>query len=239
MLTLKINDRVNTSELKVRIPKKPKRIIKLELTTAGKDARRCRVVDAGLGMSATELEAKFGTYASAKAKGQKTRSLFGRGALDVLVYHDDSVIYSVKGGKLSRCSIYWEKNSGLVCEVDALGKASNKLLQKFDLPLEIASSGTVVEFRLKEGTHVPVEEQIIAKLSGFYMLRLIAADPNTRVIVERRRADGTHSDDLKFDFPIGTVLFRGEDTLDLGTLGKHASQYSGCAVGCAAGERSR
>lgn len=223
MLTLKVNDRVNTSELKARIPKKAKRVIKLELTTAGKDARRCRVVDAGLGMSASELETKFGTYASAKAKGQKTRSLFGRGALDVLVYHDDSVIYSVNGGELSRCSIYWEKSSSdLICEVDALGKATNKLLQKFDLPSEISSSGTVVEFRLKEGTHVPVEEQIIAKLSGFYMLRLIAADPNTRVIVERRRADGTHTDDLKFDFPIGTVLLRNEDTLDFGPLGRNA-----------------
>jgi hypothetical protein len=221
MLTLKVNDRVNTSELKARIPKRAKRVIKLELTTAGKDARRCRVVDAGLGMSASELEVKFGTYASAKAKGQKTRSLFGRGALDVLVYHDDSVIYSVQGGELSRCAIYWDKTSGdLVCEVDELGKVNNKLLQKYDLPSEIAGAGTVVSFRLKEGTHIPVEDQIIAKLSGFYMLRLIAADPNTRVIVERKRADGTHSDDLKFDFPIGTVIWRGDDELDLGALGK-------------------
>lgn len=222
LLTLKLNDRINTAELKARIRKKPARVIRLELTTSGKNARFCRVADDGLGMSAAELEAKFGTYASAKAKGERTRSLFGRGALDVLLYHEESAIYSVQGGALSRCRVYWEKGADgdAVCDVEELGTATRKLLQTYDLPASIASGGTVVEFRLKEGTPIPIEEQIIAKLSSFYMLRLIAADPNTQVLIERRRAGGTHTDPLNYDFPIGTVIGRADDILDVGKLGK-------------------
>src|SRR6266496_2026943 len=96
LLKLKRDERVDTSELKNRIPKQQKRRIVLELSTAGKNNRLCRVTDAGPGMSAAELRAKFGSYAEAKAKGERTRSLFGRGALDVLLYHDESAIYSVR-----------------------------------------------------------------------------------------------------------------------------------------------
>jgi len=223
MLTLKVNDRVNTSELKARIPKRAKKVIKVDIATAGKSRGVTRVVDLGLGMSAEELEKKFGTYASAKAKGEKTRSLFGRGALDVLLYHDDAAIYSVQGGTLSRCRIYWDKSGSgdPVCEVENIGAATKKSLDKYDLPHDLAESGTVVEFRLKEGTHIPNEEQIIAKISSFYMLRLIASDPNTKVVVERTRADGEHADALSYDFPIGSVVGRFDDSLDLGKLGKH------------------
>src|SRR5882724_9474036 len=89
LLKLKRDQRVDTSELKTQIAHAHKRHIILEVTTAGNNARLCRIIDTGLGMSAAELETKFGSYAEAKAKGEKTRSLFGRGALDVLLYHDN------------------------------------------------------------------------------------------------------------------------------------------------------
>src|SRR5262249_2020057 len=41
-----------------------------------------------------------------------------------------------------------------------------------------------------------------------------------KVVVERKRADGDHSDALTYDFPIGSVVGRFDDTLDLGKLGK-------------------
>ncbi len=188
MLALKVNDRVNTAELKARIPKRPKRIIKVELITAGTDARRCRIIDTGLGMSEVELETKFGIYASAKAKGQRTRSLFGRGALDALLYHEDSHIYSVQNGILSSCRLYWDSPGEPMLDVQSHGNATKTLLTSLGLPPDISSAGTVVSFRLKEGTQIPQEDQIIAKLSIFYMLRLIAADPSTRVVITRRRA---------------------------------------------------
>jgi len=222
ILGLSPNERINTSELKGRLPKTPPRKIIVQVTTAGKDARLCRVIDTGPGMNRVELEEKFGSYASAKAKGEKTRSLFGRGALDVLLYHEDSVIYSVQDGMLSACRIFWDKKGSgdAVCDVDEIGRATKKALDESDLPHEIAGSGTVVQFILREGTHIPLEDQIVSKISSFYMLRLIAADPNTQVFVERRRTGGVHSDPLSYDFPIGVVLGRFEEELDLGKDGK-------------------
>ena len=217
LLKLKRDQRVDTSELKARIEKQQKREIMFEITTAGATSRTCRVIDTGLGMTEAELETKFGSYAEAKAKGEKTRSLFGRGALDVLLYHDESAIYSVANGVLSRCKIYWTNDA--MIETEELGPATKSLLGRYKLPLRISASGTVVEFRLKEGTPIPNEDQIIAKLSSFYMLRLIAADPNTEVLVKRIRAGGEHTDPLSYDFPIGTVLARVTDVLDLGKDG--------------------
>lgn len=219
ILKLKVNDRLNTPELRQRIPKGQVRKIRVQLFTSGPNARLCKVIDAGPGMSLAELEANFGTYASAKAKGEKTRSLFGRGALDVLLYHEESVIYSVKDRVLSRAKLFWEKDA--ICDVEELGPATRKLLDSFDLPHEISNSGTVVQFRLKEGTPIPQEDQIVAKVSGFYMLRLISADPNTEVVIERHRAQGSHHLNLlSYDFPIGTVVGCFQDVLDLGEEGK-------------------
>lgn len=218
MLRLKVGDRVNSAELKSRIRKTALRTIKVELVTSGRNARLCRVIDTGTGMSLAELDNKFGTYASAKAKGERTRSLFGRGALDVLLYHENSKIFSVKDGRLSKCSIYWNEDS-MIDPVD-LGPVSKKALRSHGLPEEILEHGTVVQFVLKPSAHIPVEEQIIAKISSFYMLRLIAADPNTRVEIKRTRADGTHIDALAYDFPMGLVVGRIEDNLDLGKVGE-------------------
>jgi hypothetical protein len=217
LMKLKRDQRVDTSELKKQIARTKKRQIILEVRTAGSNARLCRVIDAGLGMTADELETKFGSYAEAKAKGERTRSLFGRGALDVLLYHDNSVIYSVANGILARGKIYWTDDA--IVDTEVLGPARKSLLDKYNLPYTIAESGTVVEFRLKEGTPIPTEDQIVKKISDFYMLRLIAADPNTQLMVRRIRAGGEHTDQLSYDFPIGTVLGRISDTLNLGKDG--------------------
>ena len=69
-------------------------------------------IDFGLGMSLAELELKFGDYASAKAKGEKTRSLFGRGALDVLLYHQESVRDPSSRMVVCRAGrFFWEKDT--------------------------------------------------------------------------------------------------------------------------------
>ena len=92
-------------------------------------------------MSETDLEPFY--YAEAKAKGEKTRSLFGRGALDVMLHHEGSTIYSVANGRLSRCKIYWENDA--MIETQDLGVATKGLLTKYKLPAAILQSGTVVQ----------------------------------------------------------------------------------------------
>ncbi|MHB1220289.1 MAG: hypothetical protein ACYC1L_19050 [Alphaproteobacteria bacterium] len=222
LLKLDVGTRVNTADIKSGLKKGDLRKIKIEIITAGRCNRFCRVIDAGIGMSTRELDEKFGTYAAAKAKGEKTRSLFGRGALDVLLYHEKSVIYSVRDGKLSRCKIYWddEGSGDPMCDVTDIGRATRALLREHGLPMEILHHGTAVHFTLREGTRVPLEDTIISKISSFYMLRLVASDPNTEVEVFRIRADGDHTGILKYDFPLGEVIGKAEDILDLGYLGK-------------------
>lgn len=219
MLKLNAGDILNSAELKKHIAKTKLRRIRLEISTTGSNARICRVIDSGTGMTQQELDDKFTSYAEAKALGERTRSLFGRGALDVLLYHDESKIYSVKGSILACAHFYWDKKRGPMFDANNLGPATKKLLASHGLPTDILDHGTVVQFRLKEGTHIPLEEQIISKISGFYMLRLIAADPNTEVEVVRKRGSGQVANALRYDFPVGTVLLRQKTRLDLKDLG--------------------
>lgn len=218
VLKVSNGQQLDTEILKRRISKAAKRRIVLEVITAGRLNRRCRIIDCGLGMTKAEIEEKFGDYAEAKAKGEKTRSLFGRGALDVLLYHTHAFIYSVKDNELVQCTFFWEDEP--IQDAETLGRATAALLKKHDLPSEIAGGGTVVEFYVHPDTPIPNEDQIVARLCSFYMLRLIAADPNTEVLVRRLRSDGWHEDPLTYDFPVGTVIGRFSDSFAVPGHGK-------------------
>lgn len=220
MLMLKKDERIDTYAMKRQIPKAHRGRVTVEITTHGSDNRQCRVIDAGPGMSAEELTTNFSDYAKAKALGKKTRSLFGRGALDVLLFHEDSIIYSVKAGQLSSCRIFWGDDNTKI-RVEEIGSATPELLKKRKLPLSMTTSGTVVQFKLKLGTSIPQEGQIFDKISKFYMLRLIAADPNIDLIVNRVKAGGNEEHKISYDFPIGTVLGKRSSKLDLGDDGKY------------------
>lgn len=214
MLGLAEGTLLDTSQLKTAISKQKRmRRIEIHLTTKGANARQCRVVDFGTGMTEQELLEKFTTYAAAKAKGENTRSLFGRGALDVLLYHEAAEIFTVSGGMLSHCRIFWDTDAKST--VVSLGQATEANLKKRGLPAALVNAGTEVRFRLKEGTSIPSEDQFVSKLSSFYMLRLIAADPNGEVVVHRYRTAGLLTDTLAYDFPIGDVLAQKTDTLVL------------------------
>jgi len=207
-------DQIDSFELKKDLQADKLPHISILVSTHGRSARRVRIVDQGTGMSADELQYNFAQYAEAKARGEGTRSLFGRGALDVLLYHEHSEIYSVKDGILSVCTISVEGKTKW--KVKELGRATLAVLKKHDLPSEILGHGTVVQFVLRDGTNIPLEDQILKKLSNFYMLRLIAADPNVDVFVVRdRKASGVKTDRLRYDFPVGTVIARLSENVDL------------------------
>lgn len=61
LLELKVGDRVDSAELKTTIAQARRRSIHVEITTAGPNARLCRVIDFGLGMSLAELELSSAT----------------------------------------------------------------------------------------------------------------------------------------------------------------------------------
>lgn len=228
ILALTPGDRFDTSALKKLLPRRPAGRIIVEIYSKQYrhfPSRTCQVIDYGPGMTEADLDRNFGDYAKAKAKGERTRSLFGRGALDVFLYHsnqrrDDGVdpavdVYSVKDGVLSHCRISWgpdtrgEEDS--IIETQTLGSATPVLLKKHDLPSDLTKSGTVVRFLLADGTRIPQEGNIQLTMSSFYMLRLIAADPSMQVLIRRYRSEGMNEDRMTYDFDLGTVLFRKSD----------------------------
>ena len=107
-----------------------------------------------------------------------------------------------------------------------LGQATKKLLETHGLPSEILHHGTVVQFALKDGTHVPVEEQIISKIQQFLHAETHCSRSEYRGRNRKTRSDGKHSDVLRYDFPLGVVLGRFDDSLDLGELGKLPVTFS-------------
>ena len=215
MLDVPKGQQLDTAGLRRALPKTKQREIRVRLWTAGTNARRVEVIDAGPGMGSDELEEKFGMYASAKAKGKQTRSLFGRGALDVLLAHENSTIFSIKNGRLSTCRIYWEKGDPVI-DVSDVGAVTDAVLRRHELPKSIEHSGTVVRFSLKAAASIPNEDRIMAQINNFYMLRLITADPNTKLVIERHRGAADALDATSYDFPVGTVIGRASDRLSVG-----------------------
>jgi len=121
MLGLTTGDRVDTATLKRSLARRRAGSIVVETYSKKHGrlfpSRTCQVIDYGPGMTEKELEHNFGAYAEAKAKDERTRSLFGRGALDVFLYHSNqqrgdgaeptAQVFSVKDGTLSTCRVYW------------------------------------------------------------------------------------------------------------------------------------
>lgn len=237
MLNLKPGDRLDTATLKRSLPKRREGKIFVEVYSKQLrhfPSRTCQVIDHGPGMTEAELEWNFGEYAKAKAKGERTRSLFGRGALDVFLYHsnqrrDDGVdpaahVFSVKDGILSHCRISWgtagKDEEDSIIETETLGPATASMLKKHALPSDLTRSGTVVRFLLAEGTRIPHESNFLPSLSNFYMLRLIAADPSMHVLIQRYRTEGWIEERLTYDFDLGNVLKRSHDVFRHERLGE-------------------
>jgi len=237
MLELRAGDRVDTASLKKSLARRKEGRIVVEVHSKQHGplfpSRTCQVIDYGPGMSEEELDRNFGEYAKAKAKGQRTRSLFGRGALDVFLYHSNqrgeksvdpaAQVYSVKGGTLARCRVYWGEAKGeddSIVETETLGRPTAELLRKHGLPADLTHSGTVVRFLLAPGTRIPQEGNFLPAIANFYMLRLIAADHAMRVLVRRYRTGGWVEERLGYDFDLGTVLLRTSDVFQHPRIGK-------------------
>ncbi len=169
ILGLSAGDRIDTASLKKKLAQRGEGRIIVEVYSKQHrslfPSRTCQVIDYGPGMTEEELDRNFGEYAKAKAKGQRTRSLFGRGALDVFLYHSNqrsengldpaAQVYSVKDKVLSLCRVYWGEAKGeddSIVETQTLGRVSTDLLRRHGLPADLTRSGTVVRFLLAPGT---------------------------------------------------------------------------------------
>lgn len=213
ILSLQVGTHLVHEELLKNLPKRPQRQITVLISTTAKapglEKRECQVMDQAEGMSAEEMDRKFEKYGAEKSgagEGLAVRGLFGQGICDVVYSHTPGQIRSIKGDRASICDFGWDGPPGQeepVYEASDLGRATRRHRQEWAIP---AGNGTNVSFVLDEVCRVPSPENLLVRLSGFYMLRLINADPYCSVILHQARGGGVHEQRLTYNFPRGQVI---------------------------------
>ncbi len=176
-----------------------------------KTKRLVRVIDQAQGMTAAELEDKFKEYGAAKSaayEGYSSRGIFGQGISDVLFYHQDGKIKSIKDGEASTCYFY-EKGRRHFIKIEKHKESAEKLAKEWGINKD---HGTVVEFVL-DSTTIHDYDNLIKKLSVFYMLRLINSNDTRSVQLIYKDRRGTKKSVIKYQFPKGELVEHKEFTL--------------------------
>lgn len=168
-----------------------------------KPRRTVRIVDQAEGMSASELEKKFKEYGAAKSgayEGFSSRGIFGQGLSDVLFYHKDGKIKTIKNDEATECRFYLKKDREYI-SVDKVKGAVNKIRQEWG----VNKDGTVVEFTL-DNTVLHDYENLIQKLRVFYMLRLINSNDRREIKLVYKDKHGTKESSIRYEFPKGDLV---------------------------------
>src|SRR3989344_4384399 len=173
--------------------------------------RMVRITDNAQGMGSDELEAKFKEYGAAKSsayKGGNSRGIFGQGISDVLFYHRDGKIKYIKDGEASICSFYWKKDKQYI-NIERLKIPTAKVSKEWGIN---GDRGTVVEFVL-DNTTLHEYENLVKKLSVFYMLRLINNNDRREVKLVYKDKGKTKESRIKYEFPKGDLVDQKRFTL--------------------------
>lgn len=205
LLNLKKGKRIEHNEVLKGIKKViPTRNIVVRAPSGkGKGDRKTQVIDQAQGMSAQELINIFKEYGGEKGgqpKGKKVRGLFGQGLTDIMFGHKQGEVVSLKDGMISKCTAHYDDKGQPYIKPEGSGIPTKHQRKKY----QIEKNGTSVEFTLSDKCHVPLS--LYERLSDFYMLRLINADPTFRVLLEQTIKGNTNRVELTYNFPSGEVL---------------------------------
>ena len=213
---------LDTAAPKLQLAAKyPERKIGIHVVTArnhGRPPREVLVVDDAQGMSATDLKTALediGGDRKDMAGGITGRNLFGRGLSDAMRAHQCSTVHTFNGTQLTTARGEWAKNGRWTITREYQDKPQAKDFK--DTALTSTSTGTAVRFVLADKRcHIPDPPYIVSRLANFFMLRLIAADPNVDLRVTQYRAAGVQTEAINFDFPVGPVIEAFSRTFDPG-----------------------
>jgi len=194
------------SKLKGNLPQRP---IAVELVTAkssGRPVGQVVVRDQGTGMSAASLRTALEDIAGDRnevAGGAARRGIFGRGLSDVMRAHSQPIVETYDGTQLTIARGEWK--DGWTIEMDDFEKPGKSEFR--GTFLDATTTGTVVRFVIKDRTrcHIPQPSDIAYRLANFYMLRLVASDPNVELILRQYRAQ-VSEDRVEYDFPVGQII---------------------------------
>jgi hypothetical protein len=176
--------------------------------------RFLRIVDNAQGMSFKDLEKKFEEYGAAKSgayEGFSARGLFGQGISDVLFYHKDGKIRSIKNGEASVCSFY-KKHGKPYISVEQTSVSAKQAAKDWDINCD---HGTSVEFTVDDDTPIHDLENLVKRLGVFYMLRLINSNDNRKVEIVYKDTKGTKTAQIKYQFPKGDLVDHKEFSFDM------------------------
>lgn len=188
------------------------RTVLIEVVTAkssGRPPNEVVVVDEAQGMSAVALKTALMDIGGDRVDLHGSvvgRNLFGRGLSDVIRAHTDAVIQTYDGNQLTIARGEWPKGGHWKIEMDYEDSPQRKHFEKTLLP--VLQIGTAVRFVIgdRKRCHIPDPPDIVFRIGNFFMLRLIASDPNVRLDMRQHRASGQVSDRVIFDFPVGQVV---------------------------------
>jgi len=226
MMTVPKGSQLDTAALRERLVGRfAKREIDVEVVTAkssGRPAREVVIIDQAEGMApqiVREALDEIGGDKIGLSGGVAGRNLFGRGLSDVMRAHSEPVIETFDGKQLTIARGVWDGRWTI--KRDIYDGAETKAQLK-NTSLNPASTGTAVRFVMStgsQGCHIPDHPQILWRLANFYMLRLIASDPNVELILRQHRAAGVIEDRIQYDFPVGQVLESSTRTFDTSKWG--------------------
>ena len=216
MLTTPKGTLLDTSALKSNLLGNfPKRSITLEVVTNTilhkRPSGEIVVIDQAEGMSAKTLKKALDDIGGDKLSlsgGSAGRNLFGRGLSDFLRAHSDAKVWTYDGKELTTVTGQWPSGSKR-WRIKLDGNDSPTKEDFSETPLIAGDRGTAVSCVIadRKRCHIPDHPNIINRLGNFYMLRLIAADPNVELVLRQyRSASSLIQDRIKYDFPVGQVI---------------------------------
>ena len=225
MLRVPVGEQLDTAALRSQLAgTHPIRRITVEVVTArchGRQPREIVVIDQAQGMSSEALKKALEDIGGDRmdlAAGIASRSLFGRGLSDVMRTHappghQSPQVQTYDGTQLSVATGQW-------CPRWTIEREWNDNPSPKDFKntfLTARAAGTAVRFvGSNEKFRIPDPAYIISRIANFYMLRLVAADPNVELILKQYRAAGEHVDRITYDFPVGQVSESFTRTFDPG-----------------------
>ncbi|MDD5566584.1 MAG: helix-turn-helix domain-containing protein [Patescibacteria group bacterium] len=145
-----------------------------------KKKRLVRVIDQAEGMTKQDLEDKFFEYGAAKSgayEGYSSRGIFGQGISDVLFYHTNGSIKSIKNDQASICYFYEKHDRPYINTVNQEGPIDT-IAERWGIK---NTHGTIVEFTVDKDTVIHEYDNLVKRLSTFYMLRLINANDTRKI----------------------------------------------------------
>lgn len=218
MLRTEVGQILDSSTLKAELKGNgPVREIHIEVVTSKKHKRPQRqltITDNAQGMSRKALKAALDEYGGDKlelAGGDAGRNLFGRGLSDFLKAHKEAEVSTFDGSEVSTAYGEWLPSGWQITLNNIISPSPEDFA---GTGLTGADTGTRVNCTLnRQKCPIPDEPNIVERLSNFYMLRLIAADPNVRLTLTQFRAGPKEiEDELEYDFPLGQVIEKSSKT---------------------------